>query len=63
MKCQYAKSDMTPCVLKDGPVCFATDSYGFPICVGCERTPETLGVPYPEGFATDAEHGPVQPAP
>lgn len=44
MKCPYAKSDMTPCVIKDGAICFAMNSRGNPICVGCEKTPETLGV-------------------
>jgi hypothetical protein len=46
-RCPYAKSDMTPCVLKDGPVCFAMDSKDQPICVDCERTPEELGVARP----------------
>jgi hypothetical protein len=50
-ECPYAKSDMTPCVRKDGPVCFAMDSRDEPICVGCERSPETLGVPRPADWA------------
>jgi hypothetical protein len=45
--CPYAKSDMTPCVRKDGPICFAMNARGNPICVGCEKTPETLGVSTP----------------
>jgi hypothetical protein len=44
MRCAYAKSDMTPCVRRDGAVCFALDGRDQPICVGCERTPEELGV-------------------
>ena len=47
MKCPYAKSDMTPCVLRDGEICFAMNELEQPICVGCERTPAQLGVPYP----------------
>lgn len=50
-KCPYAKSDMTPCVLRDGAVCFAMDSRDRPICVGCERSPKTLGVPVPLDWA------------
>jgi hypothetical protein len=45
--CRYAKSDMTPCVLKDGAICFAMDSDDEPICVGCEHSPKFLGVPRP----------------
>lgn len=45
--CPYAQSDMTPCVRRDGPICFAMDSFDRPICVGCERTPNGAGVPYP----------------
>jgi len=50
-QCPYAKSDMTPCVLKDGANCFAMDSRDEPICVGCERSPKTLGVPRPKDWA------------
>jgi hypothetical protein len=42
--CEYAKSDMTPCVLRDGPICFADDGH----CVGCGRTAEEIGVPPPD---------------
>ena len=46
-KCQYAKSDMTPCVIKDGPVAFCFGDGNEPICVGCERGPNKIGVPRP----------------
>jgi len=46
-ECPYAKTDMTPCVLKDGAMCFAVGDNDEPICVGCERSPEALGVPRP----------------
>ena len=49
-ECPYAKSFMTPCVLKDGDVCFAMDANDKPICVGCERSPATLGVPFPANW-------------
>jgi hypothetical protein len=49
--CPYAKSDMTPCVLRDGEICFALSSHDEPICVGCERSPKTLGVPRPANWA------------
>lgn len=45
--CTYAKSDMTPCVRKDGATAFCFGLYDQPICVGCERSPEQLGVPRP----------------
>jgi hypothetical protein len=48
MKCDFAKSDMTPCVRRDGAICYATDQHGNPICVGCERTPSQTGVPFEE---------------
>lgn len=35
-ECRRAKSDMTPCWLKDGPVT-EVEIYGEPACVGCER--------------------------
>lgn len=50
-QCPYAKSDFTPCVLKDGPDCFCMDSSDRPICVGCERSPKTLGVDPPGDWA------------
>lgn len=46
-QCPHAKSDMTPCVLKDGPICFAMNWMDRPICVGCEKSPQTLGVDPP----------------
>lgn len=49
-ECRYAKSDMTPCVLKDGEICFAMDSRDEPICVGCEHGPKFLGVPFPANW-------------
>src|SRR5215472_10963137 len=42
--CEYKKSDMTPCVITDGAVCYAMNSRDQPICVGCERTPVQTGV-------------------
>lgn len=50
MKCPYAKSNMTPCVLRDGAICFAMDSHDEPICVGCEKTPRALGVERPANW-------------
>lgn len=50
-QCPHAKSDMTPCVLKDGSICFAMDWMDKPICVGCERTPAQLGVDIPTDWA------------
>jgi predicted Fe-S protein YdhL (DUF1289 family) len=50
-QCPHAKSDMTPCVLKDGAICFAMDTHDEPICVGCERTPAAIGVDKPADWA------------
>jgi hypothetical protein len=49
--CPHARNDMTPCVLRDGEMCFAMDSADRPICVGCERSPKMLGVPFPKDWA------------
>ena len=43
MNCPYAKSDMTPCVLRDGDVCYAMGLDDKPVCVGCGRAPHELG--------------------
>lgn len=48
--CPYARSDMTPCVLRDGAICFAMDEHDEPICVGCEKTPAALGVSRPRDW-------------
>ena len=48
--CPYAKSEMTPCVLADGAVCWAFGKNDEPICVGCELTPAQLGLPRPAGW-------------
>ena len=53
MKCPYRKSDMTPCVIIDGPICYAADSQDRPICVGCERSPEKTGIPPSPDFAAE----------
>lgn len=34
--CPREKSDMTPCVARDGGICVVLDTFGHPICVGCE---------------------------
>ena len=49
MRCPRKKTDMTPCVVTDGPVAYAIYSRANqrPICVGCERSPATTGVPEP----------------
>lgn len=41
MDCPYAKSDMTPCFIKDGEVVIAKDGE-HDICVGCERRIDRL---------------------
>lgn len=40
--CPYAKSDMTPCYLKDGDIAIATTGDERKICVGCEHKIEVL---------------------
>lgn len=49
--CPYAKSDMTPCVIRDGDTCWAMDGADKPICVGCEHTPQFLGLPPPANWS------------
>lgn len=43
--CDYAKSDMTPCVIRDGDMCYGGWTPATPRCVGCGRSPEQIGVP------------------
>jgi hypothetical protein len=52
--CPYARSDMTPCVLRDGDICYAETLRREPICVGCERTPAELGRTPPEPWPRPA---------
>jgi hypothetical protein len=42
--CPFAKSDMTPCVRRDGHICWVLNTWDKPICVGCERGPQTVGI-------------------
>lgn len=49
--CAFKRSDMTPCVITDGPVCYAANSADRPICVGCERPPSATGVAPEPDFA------------
>lgn len=44
-RCLFAKSDDTPCVIRDGSICYAANARDQPICVGCERTPKQTGIP------------------
>jgi hypothetical protein len=43
MKCPHAKSDMTPCYLKDGKMCLV-EIWHRPHCVGCERSQRKLDI-------------------
>jgi len=54
-RCPYAKSNMTPCVLRDGDICYAMDNNDNPICVGCERTPAQLKRPPPKNWAATVQ--------
>lgn len=40
-RCPYARSDMTPCYLRDGDMCIV-EIRGTPNCVGCERSIASL---------------------
>lgn len=35
--CPREKSEMTPCVVRDGRLAAVDDDYHGPICIGCER--------------------------
>ena len=37
--CPFAKSPWTPCVIRDGTICYTLTSNDCAICVGCERGP------------------------
>jgi hypothetical protein len=36
LRCLREKSEMTPCLVRDGGVVITFDGHGEPICVGCE---------------------------
>lgn len=41
--CPHAKSDMTPCIARDGSLALTAGERGrLPVCVGCDRTPAQL---------------------
>jgi len=43
LRCPHAKSDMTPCVARDGRLAvYFTQERGVPCCVGCERSLDLL---------------------
>jgi hypothetical protein len=54
--CEYAKSDMTPCVRKDGNVAWTMDSRDDPVCVGCGLGPQTLNLPPPKDWEKTVEN-------
>lgn len=42
IRCLFKRSDMTPCVIEDGAMCYSGDGGPVdeghqPVCVGCER--------------------------
>ena len=37
LQCPREKSDMTPCAARDGHLVAVLDSWGNPLCVGCEH--------------------------
>lgn len=37
MNCPFARTDMTPCVLRDGALAVGLGDDGAPLCVGCNR--------------------------
>lgn len=51
MKCPRARSEMTPCVIKDGAIAYAISSSDTPICVGCEKGPTITGIDPPKDWA------------
>jgi len=50
-ECRFARSDDTPCVVRDGPVAYAADLADRPVCVGCGRPPGATGIPPDPKFA------------
>ena len=41
IECPFAKSDMTPCIVRDGATCLV-DGTEKMICVGCEKTIDAI---------------------
>lgn len=42
LQCPREKSDMTPCVARDGGIVVTSNSFGNPLCVGCEARVDRL---------------------
>lgn len=42
LRCHYKRTDMTPCVIEDGAICYSDATASGPLCVGCERTVEAV---------------------
>lgn len=41
--CPRARSDMTPCIARDGSTALSSGGHGhLPVCVGCAQTPANL---------------------
>lgn len=55
LKCPREKSEMTPCIARDGGTAVAFSSYGAPLCAGCGQSVKVL-------IATERAK-PLQPLP
>ena len=56
IRCLFKQSDITPCVIEDGAVCYSAPPR--PVCVGCTRAPEAVN----EDLAARG-HDPIDPPP
>jgi hypothetical protein len=57
IRCLFKPTDITPCVIEDGPACYDQVDGRAPVCVGCDRTVERI--------TEDLEargHDPIYPA-
>lgn len=57
--CPRAKTDMTPCIARDGSVCLASDPE---VCVGCGASPGRLLRELAEVYPPAREGQPADPA-
>jgi len=47
-RCPYAKFARTPCVVREGVCALVMDAAADdPVCVGCQRTPQQIGLGRP----------------
>jgi hypothetical protein len=43
-RCPRQQTELTPCVVVDGAICYTLGPYRRPVCLGCDMGPTVTGV-------------------